>query len=71
VTGVQTCALPISDGAGRNSDKNFVRFLSTARGSSYVLHTQIVLANKLYSLSESDTNFLLDKIIEIQKMNYS
>jgi four helix bundle protein len=61
----------IAEGAGRNSDNDFVRFLSIAQGSSYELHTQIVLANKLNLLSESDTNFLLDKIIEIQKMNYS
>lgn len=61
----------IAEGAGRNSDKDFVRFLSIAQGSSYELHTQIVLANKLELLSEIDTNLLLDKIIEIQKMNYS
>lgn len=37
----------IAEGAGRNSDKDFVRFLSIAQGSSYELYTQIVLANKL------------------------
>lgn len=61
----------ISEGAGRNSNKEFRYFLSVANGSSYELQTQIVISNKLNLLTDSVSAALLSKIEEVQKMNYS
>ena len=36
----------IAEGQGRNSTKEFIQFLSIARGSCYELNTQMVLAQK-------------------------
>jgi len=61
----------IAEGAGRNSNKDFVRFLSIAHGSSYELQTQIILANKLNLIDKQSANSILEDIAEVQKMNYS
>ena len=37
----------IAEGAGRNSIKEFLYFLSVANGSSYELQTQLLISNKL------------------------
>jgi four helix bundle protein len=61
----------ISEGAGRNSNKDFIHFLGMANGSSYELQTQIVISRKLNYLSEDEVKSLLIKLEEIQKMTYS
>lgn len=61
----------ISEGAGRNSNKEFRYFLSVANGSSYELQTQIVISNKLQLMPDASAEVLLSRIDEIQKMNYS
>lgn len=61
----------ISEGAGRNSNNEFRHFLSIANGSSYELQTQLTISNKLDLLNDGTTEALLNKIDEIQKMNYS
>jgi four helix bundle protein len=61
----------IAEGAGRESDKDFARFLSIANGSSYELQTQLILSQLLELADESAINPLLDVISEIQKMNYT
>lgn len=60
----------ISEGAGRNSDKEFIHFLGIANGSSYELQTQLIVANKLALISDETVSVLLNHIDEIQKMNY-
>ena len=60
----------IAEGAGRNSNKEFIQFLGIANGSSYELQTQIILCEKLKLLTEADINNVLDLISEVQKMNY-
>jgi len=60
----------ISEGAGRNNDKEFIHFLGIANDSSFELQTQIILANRLKLVNKESSNSILNKIDEIQKMTY-
>lgn len=58
----------IAEGQGRNSDKEFIQFLSIARGSLWELETQIEICLRIGHIDQSlatDTNNL---IAEISKM---
>ncbi len=57
----------IAEGAGRNSNKEFVHFLAISNGSSYELQTQLIISKNL-NLINASADQLLD---QIQKMNYS
>ena len=74
ISQLKRCAVSIpsniAEGAGRNSTKEFIHFLSIANGSSYELQTQLILATELNLISEEKIKPLLTNIIEIQKMNY-
>ena len=59
----------IAEGAGRNSDKEFIHFLGIANGSSFEVQTQIIIANRLGFINKEILNRVTDKINEIQKMN--
>ncbi len=61
----------ISEGAGRNSNKEFIHFLGIANGSSYELQTQLIISNKLNLISDETLESLLKPIEEIQKMTYT
>lgn len=61
----------IAEGAGRNSDKEFVQFLSIAHASSYELETQLVVSNNLGYLRKENLDKLLESIEELQKMNFA
>jgi four helix bundle protein len=58
----------ISEGAGRNSKKEFFHFLNIALGSSFELETQIILANDFGYVPDEKREFILDRLIRIQKM---
>ena len=60
----------IAEGAGRNSSKEFLHFLSIAVGSLYELKTQIYLSERLNFANEATIAPLLDRIDEIVKMIY-
>lgn len=59
----------IAEGAGRNSDKEFVHFLGISNGSSYELQTQLIISKNLGLIINTEN--ILDQINQIQKMNYS
>lgn len=61
----------IAEGAGRNSTKEFLHFLSIAHASSYETETQLIISHNLNFLSKNELDTLLEKINELQKMNYS
>ncbi|MEP2773591.1 MAG: four helix bundle protein [Fulvivirga sp.] len=61
----------ISEGAGRNSDKEFVYFLGVANGSAYELQTQLVISAQLNLISEDIVDQILSELTEIQKMNFT
>lgn len=61
----------IAEGAGRNSNKEFLNFLSIANGSCSELDTQLTIANRLNFVSSEDFIEFQNKIYHIQRMNYN
>ena len=61
----------IAEGQGRITSKEFIRFISMARGSLYELSTQLELCERLQYLDSSKTSTSQDLIIEISKMLYA
>lgn len=60
----------IAEGAGRNSNKEFIHFLGIANGSSFELQTQIIVAEKLNLIGGEVSESILSGLDEIQKMNF-
>jgi four helix bundle protein len=58
----------ISEGAARESNKEFLRFLFIAQGSVSELDTQLLIANNLNFLNKSDYNQITEKLASIRKM---
>ncbi len=61
----------IAEGAGRNSNKEFIHFLSIANGSLAELKTQLLLLLRLNFISKEKIKPLIGMCNEIQKMNRS
>jgi four helix bundle protein len=59
----------IAEGAGRNSDKEFIQFIAVATGSCYEVETQLIIAIELKYIENVDNVFKL--IEEIQKMLFT
>ncbi len=74
ISQIKRCAISIpsniAEGAGRNLQKEFTHFLSIANGSAYELQTQLILIIELQLIPEEKIKPLLEKVSEIQKMNY-
>ena len=58
----------IAEGYGRNSTREYVRFLSIARGSRYELETQILLSVRLGYVTEQDISASMRLSEEVGKM---
>lgn len=58
----------IAEGQSRWSTKEFLRFLSIAKGSLSELETQLILAQRLNYLSETALNEIIELTNEIGKM---
>jgi four helix bundle protein len=61
----------ISEGAGRNSNGEFVQFLGIATGSAYELQTQVVISERLAFLDAEIARELSSQVDELLKMTYS
>lgn len=72
---IRRCAVSIpsniSEGAGRNSNKEFIHYLGIANGSCYELQTQLIISNRLNLITDEALQILLNGIAEIQKMSYT
>jgi four helix bundle protein len=58
----------IAEGAGRNSDKEFMHFLSNAQGSASEVDTHFFISLKLGYLNESNHDQLDRKLNDIGRM---
>src|SRR5690349_14797590 len=61
-------AANIAEGAGRNSNKEFVRFLSIAMGSGAEVETLLIISEKLGYISKDTYEELVLKLNQIQNM---
>ncbi len=72
---IKKCAVSIpsnlAEGAGRNSVIDFARFVDISNGSSNELETQLILANRLEFLTDTQVQSVYPAIESIQKMNYN
>ena len=57
----------IAEGAGRNSNKDFVNFLGIAIGSIFELHTQIAICEQIGYIDEEITKQLEQQIYTLQQ----
>ena len=58
----------IAEGAGRDSDKQFLQFLSISLASSFEFETQIIVAKNLEYLSEDNFEKIFNELRHIQNM---
>ena len=61
----------IAEGAGRNSDKEFIHFLYITLGSASELETQIIISKELNFLETDKAEIIQEMIFEIIKMTSS
>lgn len=58
----------IAEGAARNSNKEFIRFLRISQGSNAELQTQLTIAKNLDLVEEKEFKELMEKSTDISKM---
>jgi len=61
----------IAEGQARRSSAEFNRFLSISQGSLAELETQLIISTELNFCDAQQTNAILEKTYELQKMLYS
>lgn len=65
---VVSIASNIAEGSGRNSNKEFRRFLDIALSSAYELETQIIISYDLEYIKGDEITVISNDIQEVQKM---
>jgi len=69
---IKRCAVSIpsnvAEGSAKNSDKDFVRFLGIALGSSYELETQLIICERQRIGDQNALPKLVTGVQEIQRM---
>ncbi|QHL87785.1 four helix bundle protein [Nibribacter ruber] len=58
----------IAEGAGRGGDKEFIQFLTIARGSAFELETQLLLAQSFGFIEDARLQKLLQQVSLVQRM---
>ena len=58
----------IAEGAGRDTDKQFVQFLSIALASSFEFETQLIVAKNLEYISNENYDLIFNELRHIQNM---
>lgn len=58
----------IAEGSSRNSNKDFARFLQIALGSAYEIETQLLIAQDLIFITDSELDSVISELQEIIKM---
>ena len=58
----------ITEGAGRDSQKEFNHYLNIALGSCFEIETQLILANDFNYISKEELQTLTEKVTKIQRM---
>ena len=57
----------IAEGCGRQSDKEFKRFLEIALGSAFELETQLIIIQDVYDIKKDNLNVLFADLNKLQK----
>jgi four helix bundle protein len=69
---LRRCAISIpsniAEGAGRNTNKDFNRFLDVSVGSLFELETQVLLSFRVGFLNLPSKNTLIDEVSQIHAM---
>ena len=58
----------LAEGCGRNSDKEFARFVSIAQGSAFEVRCQLMLAKDLGYMTTDKFDLFEQKISEVNRM---
>lgn len=57
----------IAEGAGRNTNKDFSRFIGMSIGSSFELETQLIISKELEFINENNYLKLINDLNNVQK----
>ena len=72
---IKKCAISIpsniAGGSGRNSNNEFVYFLSVANGSTYELITQLMISKRLELISEIQITPIVNGLVEVSNMSFA
>ncbi len=58
----------IAEGSGRESNKDYRRFLSISLSSAFELETQLIIASRIGFLKKDDFERIIEKLNKVQKM---
>ncbi|WP_227807497.1 four helix bundle protein [Lutibacter profundi] len=57
----------IAEGASRNSEKDFGRFLEISLGSAFELETQVRIAKEREFINSENSSDIIEELISLQK----